>query len=186
MPELPELEIIEEVLNRRAVGQSITGVRLIPPGSAIVLRDLTNTGFEKSLTGRSIESVRRRGKFLVFELGADPSKLYLAINPKLTGRLQLAGETDKLHLKTHLILTLSSGEQLRYFDQKQMGQLYLSLEREAVPGFTDVGPEPLEISLEEFTVRLKGYRGEIKSVLTRGGFVAGIGNAYADEILWQA
>lgn len=186
MPELPELEVVREVLQRRAVGQTITSVRLIPPGSAIVLRDLTNTGFENGLTGRSIESIHRRGKFLVFDLGLDPSGLFLAINPKLTGRLQLASDSDKLRMKTHLILTLMSGDQLRYFDMKQMGQLYLSRELDLVPGFSGVGPEPLEIPLEEFRGRLTQQRGEIKSVLTRGGFVSGIGNAYADEILWQA
>jgi formamidopyrimidine-DNA glycosylase len=67
-----------------------------------------------------------------------------------------------------------------------MGQLYLSRELEAVPGYSDVGPEPLVISLDVFRDQLTQQRGEIKAVLTRGGFVAGIGNAYADEILWQA
>ncbi len=186
MPELPELEIVREVLERRAVGQTITAVQLIAPGSAIVLRDLTTTGFEKALIRRTIASIHRRGKFLVFDLGSDPAKLFLAINPKLTGRLQLASDSDKLRLKTHLILTLSSGDQLRYFDLKQMGQLYLNRELEAVPGYSDVGPEPLEISLDVFRDRLTQQRGEIKAVLTRGEFVAGIGNAYADEILWQA
>jgi formamidopyrimidine-DNA glycosylase len=71
-------------------------------------------------------------------------------------------------------------------DQKTMGQLYLTHDLNAVPDFAGMGPEPFDISFDEFRARLKSYRGEIKGVLTRGEFVAGIGNAYADEILWHA
>jgi formamidopyrimidine-DNA glycosylase len=67
-----------------------------------------------------------------------------------------------------------------------MGQLYLTRDLKQVPDFTNMGPEPFEISLDEFKSLLRSYRGEIKGILTRGEFVAGIGNAYADEILWHA
>jgi formamidopyrimidine-DNA glycosylase len=65
-------------------------------------------------------------------------------------------------------------------------QVYLTREESVVPGFAGMGPEPFDISLEEFRDRLRPYRGEIKGILTRGEFIAGIGNAYADEILWTA
>jgi formamidopyrimidine-DNA glycosylase len=186
MPELPELEVICEVLQCYAVGQTITGVDVIPPGGPIVVRDLTNAGFQDKLVGREIKSIRRRGKFIIFSLDEKESSLFLVINPKLTGRLQLAGAWEKKRPRTHVIFKLSSGIQLRYRDQKRMGQLYLVNDVEKVPGYAGMGPEPLEISLEEFRQRLKPFRGEIKGVLTRGGCVAGIGNAYADEILWEA
>jgi formamidopyrimidine-DNA glycosylase len=186
MPELPELEVVREVLQRRAVGQKITRVEVLPPGGPIVVRDLTHSGFESALTGAVIASVIRRGKFLIFTFETDASTLYLAINPKLTGRLQLADPADKRGGKPHVVFTLADGRQLRYRDQKQMGQLYLTRDLESVPDYAGLGPEPLEISLDEFRERLKPFRGEIKGVLTRGGFVAGIGNAYADEILWAA
>jgi formamidopyrimidine-DNA glycosylase len=186
MPELPELEVVCEVLQRRVVGQVITGVLVRPPGGPVVVRDLTGGGFQESLSGASIRSIARRGKFLVFSLQAQPGPLYLVLNPKLSGRLQLAAEADKLRPKTHVIFSLADGQQLRYFDHKQMGQLYLALDLAAVPGYGENGPEALEISPEAFRSRLKPYRGDIKGVLTQAGFVAGIGNAYADEILWQA
>jgi formamidopyrimidine-DNA glycosylase len=104
----------------------------------------------------------------------------------LTGRLQLADPAEKRAMKTQVVFTLADGQQLRYLDQKQMGQLYLTHDLQSVPDYADMGPEPLEISLPEFRQRLRPYRGEIKGVLTRGEFVAGIGNAYADEILWAA
>lgn len=187
MPELPELEVVRDVLQRRVVGAQVDHVELIPPGSAIVVRDLTGRGLAEALTGTIIGGVERRGKFLVFSLQAPTAApLYLVINPKLTGRLQLAAAGDKRMGKTHLVLSLNNGRELRYVDQRVMGQLYLTHELERVPDFAAMGPEPLSISLEEFRERLRPYRGEIKGVLTRGELVAGIGNAYADEILWAA
>jgi formamidopyrimidine-DNA glycosylase len=186
MPELPELEVICEVLQRRIVNQTIEGVEIIPPGGPIVVRELTHAGFEKSLTGKTIRSIARRGKFLLFSFEPDDPPLFLVINPKLTGRFRLSAPDDKRHKKTAVILNLENGQQLRYTDQKQMGQVYLVNKLELVPDYADLGPEPLEISLVEFRERLKPFRGEIKGVLTRGTFVAGIGNAYADEILWEA
>jgi formamidopyrimidine-DNA glycosylase len=184
MPELPELDVITEVLNRRVAGQAITGVEVLLPGGPIVVRDLTHSGFAQTLTSATITSIARRGKFLLFSLSISPVSLIL--NPKLTGRLQLAAPSDKKMQKTHVILSLADGDQLRYVDQKQMGQLYLTRDVALVPDFSGLGPEPFEISLADFRARLKRFPGEIKGTLTRGQLVAGIGNAYADEILWAA
>jgi formamidopyrimidine-DNA glycosylase len=182
MPELPELEVVSDVLQRRVVGTTIERVEIVLPGGAIVVRDLTHGDFAGALTGATIGPVARRGKFLVFSI----PPLYLVLNPKLTGRLQLAAHSDKKIAKTHLVLTLSSGDELRYVDQKTMGQLYLTRDLNAVPDYAGLGPEPFDIPLGDFRARLKSYRGEIKGILTRGEFIAGIGNAYADEILWHA
>ncbi len=184
MPELPELEVVREVLQRRVIGRSLTRASLIPPGGPIVARDLTGNGFEGVLSGTAIAAISRRGKFLVFDL--QPGPLFLAVNPKLTGRLQLADPASKRLPRTHLVLSLEDGQELRYVDQKQMGQLYLTRELSAVPEYSALGPEPFAVSLEEFRKRLRPFRGEIKGILTRGEFIAGIGNAYADEILWAA
>ncbi len=185
MPELPELEIISEVLNRRIIGKQILDVKVLPPGGAIVVRDLTLSSFEKSMTGKTFSGIHRRGKFLIFSF-ADSSDLFLAINPKLSGRLQLAGVSDKRLARTHVLWTLPDERQLRYQDQKQMGQVYLTNSLDVVPGYAGLGPEPFELTLDTFRQRLKSYSGEIKSLMTQGGLVAGIGNAYADEILWNA
>ncbi len=186
MPELPELEVVREVLVRRVLGQSVMDVLVIPPGGPIVARDLTGGDFKSALVGARLDAVDRRGKFLVFTFDPRPEPLCLAINPKLTGRLQLAAASEKRLPKTQLIFTLSGGGHLRYVDQKQMGQLYLARSLEQVPEYSGLGPEPFDVSLETFRARLKPFRGEIKGVLTRGEFIAGIGNAYADEILWAA
>ncbi|MCB0026159.1 MAG: hypothetical protein M9936_13790 [Caldilinea sp.] len=184
MPELPELEVVCEVLNRRVASQVIERVEVLPPGGAIVVRDYTRQGLAAALEGHRFEAIARRGQFLRFAVAKSP--LWLVINPKLTGRLQLATPGDKRYAKTALVLTLADGQELRYVDQKTMGQVYLTARVEEVPGYAGMGPEALEISLAEFKERLRPFRGEIKGILVRSEFVAGIGNAYADEILWAA
>lgn len=185
MPELPELEVVCDVLQRRVLGTTITGVTMLA-GSAIVVRDLTHRGFVATCTGAQITSIARRGKFIIFGLATAAHLTFLVLNPKLTGRLQLAVPPAKRLAKTHVIFSLSSGDELRYADDKRMGQLYLADRLDAVPDYAGMGPEPFDLTLDEFRARLKQFRGEIKGILTRGECVAGIGNAYADEILWAA
>jgi formamidopyrimidine-DNA glycosylase len=72
MPELPELEVVREVLVRRVVGQTIVGADVIPPGGPIVVRDLTGRGFAAAVAGAAIAAVDRRGKFLLFTTSAWP------------------------------------------------------------------------------------------------------------------
>lgn len=188
MPELPEQAVVCEVLNRRVRGIPIEAVEVLPPGGLLVVRDLTHQGFVEQLTGAEFAEIRRRGKFLVFRVlrAGSAAPLFLVINPKLTGRLQLATSADKRRAKTDLIFTFGDQRQLRYFDAKTMGQVYLTPDPEIVPGFAGMGPEATEVSLTTFRERLRSYRGEIKGILTRSEFLAGIGNAYADEILWAA
>lgn len=185
MPELPELEIICEVLTRRVVGRQITSVTVSPRGGPIVIRNFINRKFEDTLTGKRVITANRRGKYILLNL--DPESLILAINPKLSGRLQLTEPGSKKAGPVHITLHFSDPEEeLRYVDHKKMGQVYLTHDLARIPMFEKLGPEPLDITPEEFRGRLRAYRGEIKGILTRGSFVAGIGNAYADEILWSA
>jgi formamidopyrimidine-DNA glycosylase len=188
MPELPELEVVREVLTRRIVGKIIQEVQIIPPGGHIIVRDLTHSGFEAGLIGKTISGITRRGKFLLFSFDPTPpsDELFLVINPKLSGRLQLAVPIDKRLAKTQLIFTFQDEQQLRYVDQKQMGQVYLTHSLGLIPNYGTLGPEPFSLSLIQFRERLKSHHGEIKGILTRGDFIAGIGNAYGDEILWAA
>ena len=180
MPELPDLEIVREVLSPRLAGRTITDVEVIRP---LVVRDLTCQGFAESLTGQTFTGVRRRGKMLLFPL---QSGLTLAINCKLAGRLQYALPAERRLPKTHVVLRLSDGRDLRYSDRRTMGQIYLTASLEAIPGWAEMAPEPFDLTLEDFHERLRPYRGEVKGVLTRGRAVAGIGNAYADEICFAA
>jgi formamidopyrimidine-DNA glycosylase len=190
MPELPELEVVKEVLARRLVGCRVTRVDVAPKGGPIVVRDLTGRGFAAQLSDQRLEAIERRGKFLLFRLSPPArsgSLLVLAINPKLSGRLQLcladAPKAGPVQVTLHFE---ALREVLRYVDSKRMGQIYLTQDPAQIPTFAEMGPEALQVPMEEFRLRLTKFRGEVKRILTRAAFVAGIGNAYADEILWQA
>jgi formamidopyrimidine-DNA glycosylase len=180
MPELPDLEVIREVLAPELTGQTITDVEVLRP---LVVRDLTLQGFAETLAGQTCASAQRRGKMLLFPL---QSGLTMVIDSKLAGRIQYALPAARRLPKTHVVLRLSNGWDLRYSDRRTMGQIYLTASLEAIPGWANMGPEPFELTLTDFEERLRPYRGEIKGVLARGGAIAGIGNAYADEICFAA
>ncbi|HEX9797227.1 MAG TPA: DNA-formamidopyrimidine glycosylase family protein [Anaerolineales bacterium] len=185
MPELPELENVRSQLENRLVGQRIHAVDVDPKRGPIVLRDLTGAGFEPALVGARLADVRRRGKFILVEFQDRPTTL--AINPKLAGRLQLCPPDQRRLAATLLTLVFADlNLELRYLDDKQMGQIYLAQDPQVIPTFGEMGPGAFEISRQEFHSRLRRFHGEIKGVLAREQFIAGIGNAYADEILWQA
>jgi formamidopyrimidine-DNA glycosylase len=190
MPELPELEIAREVLVRRLQGRRVARVDVAPKGGPIVIRDLTTLGFASQVEGSTITSIQRRGKFLLFGLQAHEAgapDLHLAVNPKLTGRLQLCPPEAKKAGPVHLTLSFDATPlELRYVDSKTMGQVYLTRDLGLIPTYSEMGPDALDVSLAEFRERLRPYRGEMKGVLIRAAFLAGIGNAYADEILWEA
>jgi len=182
MPECPELEVIKEVLQVYIVGQTIAEVEVRRP---LVLRDLTGDGFAAGLTGHSITSVARRGKFLLCELSGGRA---LAINLMLSGRLQLCSPETRRLPYTQVFLRLSGGQELRYADRRNMGELYLTDDLALITGWTEMGPDALAppLTLERFRERLHRHRGEIKGILANARFVTGIGNAYADEICFHA
>lgn len=185
MPELPELEVVREVLVRRLLGRPIRRVTVQPKGGPLIVREQTGDGFRASVEGQSVAVIERRGKFLVFTL--QPSGLFLVVNPKLSGRFQLCPPQEKRAGPLHLTLHFEDPPlELRYLDARLMGQVYLTQTVSQVPMFEAMGPDALAVSSDEFASRLRRFRGEIKGILVRSDFLAGIGNAYADEILWAA
>jgi len=183
VPELPDLTIVEEYLQRHIIGEEIVGAEMPRP---TVLRDLTGEGLAAALLGRRFTDVTRRGKFLVLSL--DDGARYLVINPMLAGRLQHVCSPMRRRARTYVVLSLSDGKELRYTDARSMGKLYITDDPELVPGLLDLGPDALDPNLtpDLFIQRLKRYRAQIKGILCRQSFVAGVGNAYADEILFRA
>ena len=182
MPEAPELQAAVEFLRPRLPGQSIAEAQVLKPS---VVRSLAEP-LPEDAVGREFLSIDRRGKFLLLRLSGD---YVIVINPKLTGGLQYVSGKQRVLKKTCVRFGLCDGNDLRYVDDRQMGQFYYAPAElaETVPGLAEQGPDALDdFSFEDFKAGLKGFSGEIKGTLTRGRVIAGIGNAYADEILFRA
>ena len=184
MPEAPELAIVRETLHRRVLHATVESAQVIRP---TVLRTLSEVDVPQDIQGRSFTDISRYGKTLTLSLSGDAA---LVIIPMLTGRLRLSSPKARVGKSVCLAVRLSNGDELRYADDRQMGMVYYVQTDQIgeISRLQDTGPDVLDepLSLEEFAGRLSRFTGEIKGILTRGALVAGIGNAYADEIAWSA
>jgi formamidopyrimidine-DNA glycosylase len=144
------------------------------------------------LAGTTITSARRRGKFLLLSFARDAvDELVLAANPMLAGRFWLLDKgEEKIRARTGLRIRFADGGELRYVDREMLGKLYLVPPEglDAIPGWTEMAPDAddPELTIERVRDRIRRHPGELKSLLRTPRFVAGIGNAYSDEILWEA
>lgn len=183
MPEIPDLEAIRSFFNDHIQGREITSAVVRIP---VVVRTPAQE-MRETLALDRFGPVERQGKVLLFGLA---SGRVLAINPMLTGRFQFVELGHKLNGRTCLVLGVAGGRELRYLDERVMGKVYL-VDADALPslpGWSGNGPDLLDPALTEecWLARLKRYRGGIKNILVNAQFVQGVGNAYADEILWEA
>ena len=150
-----------------------------------VLRSLAGD-ISSNIQGRTMAGVERKGKLLLIRLSW---AVVLSINQMLTGALQYCPPGQRRLKRTCVALGLSNDMELRYLDERQMGSLYYVGEEQmdSVPRLNEQGPDVLDdFSFEEFEQNLRRFHGEIKGILTRGRVIAGIGNAYSDEILFAS
>jgi len=186
VPELPDLTVVAEELVRRAAGHTVIEASVPTP---ILLRATPDE--VSALAGATIGETRRRGKFLLvpFER-ADGQGRVLAANAMLAGRFWLVPTGERVRARTGLRLRLEDGQDLRYVDREMLGKLYLVApdRLDDIPGWTEMGPDADDpaLTLEQFRERIRRHPGELKPLLRNSHFVAGIGNAYSDEILWEA
>jgi formamidopyrimidine-DNA glycosylase len=176
VPELPEVETVV-----RSVAGALAGRRIV--SARFTSRFVTPGNREKlaaRLAGRSVESVRRRGKFIVIALDQGTLTVHLG----MTGKLLLEGGSHLENAPEHIhgIFTLDEGS-LHYHDPRQFGRIEWSAG--VPPRVARLGPEPLEITLQDFRTRLR-RKATVKPLLLNQTFLAGVGNIYADESLFAA
>jgi formamidopyrimidine-DNA glycosylase len=212
MPELPEVETVRRGLERLLAGRRIIGIEVFNPGSFHLGMPDPSDGKRPAaaspraaaalLNGRRVSGVRRRAKLLLIDLA---DGWCLAVHLKMTGQLVFvadAGErfgaghpSDSLvdglpDRSTRLALRMEGGT-LWFNDQRKFGWVWLlpGAGLSALPFWRGLGPEPLEpdFSAADFSARLRQRPGsKVKAALLDQTVVAGIGNIYADESLWQA
>lgn len=179
VPELPDVEVFRRYLNSTALHQEITGVDV---EGTRVLNGVTPASLSRSLKGRSIESTSRHGKYLLAELDSGRA---LVLHFGMTGRLEYYkdGEPPK---HARVVLEFKNGYRLAYVCQRKLGKVSLTRGREALAEERGLGPDAMEVSRGEFLERVGSKKGSVKAVLMDQSAVAGVGNIYADEVLFQA
>lgn len=188
MPELPEVENVRRGLNEIIVGETIKKVEVLWPR---IIESPAVSEFETRLVGQTITEVKRRGKFLLFYFTKDMMISHLRMEGKYQFVEQLAGSEPPAFTKhTHVVFHLESGSQLRYLDVRKFGRMSLVAQGEEFEhkSLKNLGPEPVAddfhfSDMQEFLTRRTKA---IKGVLLDQQLVVGIGNIYADEILFVA
>lgn len=180
MPELPEVETIRNDLLPQLAGRCFTRVRLFDNQ---IVRQPSPEEFRHRLVGQTIRDIRRRGKYLLFQLSNGE---VLIMHLKMSGFLRLQPSSARPEPYTRAILHLDNSVQLRFYDQRKFGTIWLVKDENEVVG--KLGPEPLEHSFTPGVLSrlLRHHSMPIKALLCDQNIIAGIGNMYADEALFAA
>jgi formamidopyrimidine-DNA glycosylase len=187
MPELPEVEVLRRDLDKEVVGKKIKSVEVT--GTRSVRRHRNKKEFIGLLEGRKITSVQRRGKYLVLRLdGAEALVVHLGMSGQL---LRAKSGREKPPKHSHVVITFTQGGLLRFVDPRTFGEMFVTkyddLE-EQVEELAHLGIDPLEtaMSWDLFGRMLAEKKTRLKNLLMDQKFIAGIGNVYSDEILFNA
>ncbi|TME69859.1 MAG: bifunctional DNA-formamidopyrimidine glycosylase/DNA-(apurinic or apyrimidinic site) lyase [Chloroflexi bacterium] len=184
LPELPEVETIAADLRPQLVGRTITRCELSFP---TIVRHPEPEEFIDAVVDHRIESVGRRGKYILIGLG---NSLLLVVHLGMTGQLRIVDEVTPLEKHTHAVFFLDDGRQLRYRDPRRFGRLLLGTEQALLSSkkMPRLGPEPIDpdFAADELYRRLRKRKTSLKALLLDQTAIAGVGNIYADESLHRA
>lgn len=180
MPELPDVELYRRILDGHALHQKISRVVV---SDARILGDLAEKDFIARLEGNRLESSRRHGKHLLVRLARNG---WLTMHFGMTGSLEHVEPAEAEVPYDRVRLDLGSGS-LAYVNRRMLGRVGLADDADAFIAAEGLGPDALDpgFNLAALSAALDGRR-ELKAVLLDQSLVAGIGNLYADEILFQA
>ncbi|MBU0679129.1 MAG: bifunctional DNA-formamidopyrimidine glycosylase/DNA-(apurinic or apyrimidinic site) lyase [Verrucomicrobia bacterium] len=180
MPELPEVEtIVQHLRTCGIIGKSIEKVSVL---SADCIASGSPTRFKKLAAGARIKHISRRGKWISLSLDAGTILVHL----RMSGSLRVLGEDEELDPYDRLVLELTGGKRLAFRDIRKFGRAYLVQDPEEVLG--NLGPEPMsgELTEKSFHEMLTTRQRQLKPLLMDQTFLAGMGNIYTDEALWEA
>lgn len=184
MPELPEVETVKEILKLKLVGLEIKDV-FVHYDKMIKTSVVAN--FKSKLINQKFVDIKRRGKYLIFELG----DYYLLSHLRMEGKFFYGDDENARQSHIHAEFLLCNGLKLRYEDVRKFGTFHLyekDISLESTRAFSVLGPEPWadEFNVEDMMAFFKGRKMPIKSMLLSQKAVAGLGNIYVDEVLFAA
>ena len=182
VPELPEVETIRRDLEPLVVGRPITSVE-VDPGTIQLLVGAPIETLRENLVGRAIESLGRRGKYLMF--GLDDGRVFV-VHLRMTGRLVWRPRTAPPEQWQRAVIEFDNGFDLRWADLRKFGTW--RMHESAAEVIDKLGPEPIdaELTLKQFRERLANRTAPVKAVLLDQRRFAGLGNIYVDEALYEA
>jgi formamidopyrimidine-DNA glycosylase len=181
MPELPEVQTIVNDLKTAGIeGTTIKGAKVFWPRT---IAEPSVKMFCNRIRGKSVSAIRRCGKFIVFDFKNGDN---LLIHLRMSGRLHLASDDLPRKKHEHVILSLADRRQLRFHDTRKFGRFYLTSDAEKI--LDRLGPDPLATGYTQkiFARRLSPRKRMLKPLLLDQTFIAGLGNIYVDEALWEA
>lgn len=181
MPELPEVETVKETLKLKLIGKKIKDVKVYYDG---IIAYPNIEEFSNQIKKKIIKDIQRRGKWLMFDL----DDYYLLSHLRMEGKYFFKTKEDKLDNHEHVVFILNNDEELRYRDTRKFGKMYLIKKEDInnIGPIKDLGLEPWDTGLtkEYLKDKYKSKRLPIKTVLLDQNIIVGIGNIYADEILF--
>lgn len=181
MPELPEVETVKETLKRRLVGKGISDVSVYHDN---IIEYPTVIEFKKNIINQRINNMDRYGKWLIFEL----DDYYLLSHLRMEGKYFFRTSQEERNKHEHVVFSLDDGTELRYMDVRKFGKMQLIAKediKEKGP-FVKMGLEPWDanLTIEYLKDKYSNKRLPIKTVLLDQSIIVGIGNIYANEILY--
>jgi formamidopyrimidine-DNA glycosylase len=182
MPELPDVELFKRDLDAHALGRRIDQVQV---GDARILADVSARQFAAKVEGRALEASRRHGKHLLVRLTGDG---WLTLHFGMTGSLACFEDPADEPPYDRVRFDFTGGGHLAYVNRRMLGRVGLADDADAFIAAEQLGPDALDPALDgaAFESALDGRRRDVKSLLMDQSVIAGIGNLYADEILFQA
>jgi formamidopyrimidine-DNA glycosylase len=180
MPELPDVEVFCQDLESTFLRKPINGVVTL---DKTMLWNTTPQKFRSVLTGNQIRACKRHGKYLFAELTGDDS---LGMHFGMTGRLKRLKEGDKPPAHARMVVHFQNGDSLAYTSVRKLGRVFLIKDIGAFIRKRRLGPDALDVDFDEFYSIFRNRRGAVKTMLMDQALLAGLGNVYADEILFQA
>ena len=180
MPELPDVETFKRYLDATSLHQRISGVDV---ESAYVLKGVSGRELAYRLKGRRFESSRRHGKHLFVRADGE---LWLRLHFGMTGSLQYFKCEEQASKHTRVLFVFASTHCLAFEDQRKFGEVGMVKDVDEFLKKRALGPDALDVSLSVFREIFEKHRGAVKAILLNQKLIAGIGNIYADEILFRA
>jgi formamidopyrimidine-DNA glycosylase len=179
MPELPEVETFKRYLDSTSLNQRITSVGV---RDAYVLKGISARGLARRLKGRRFEDSHRHGKHLFVRAG---DELWLRLHFGMTGSLEYLNHDEVAPKSARVIFRFANDCRLAFDDQRKFGEIELIKDVDEFLQTRGLGPDALQISLSQFRGIVGKHRGAVKAILLNQQLIAGIGNIYADEILFH-